>query len=248
MFFVLVLLLGATVAGAQQHSYTPADVEAGALLYREHCATCHGDDGQLLAGVNLRRGEFKRAKSDDDLMNVIASGVRGTAMPPHNFVTSQLFALVAFIRAMRDFQTGPTGGDAARGQALFEGKGGCLGCHRVAGKGSRLGPDLTDIGIIRPRHHIERSLLEPNESILPQHRSIRAIGADGTEYIGQRLNEDTHTVQILDGKERLLSLSKDQLKEYGMMKTSPMPSYRGKFTAQELADIVAYLASLKGSR
>jgi putative heme-binding domain-containing protein len=247
MFFLLLLCAG--LASAQQHSYTPADIEAGALLYREHCAVCHGDDGQLLAGVNLRRGEFKRAKSDDDLTYVISNGVRGTAMPPHNFVTSQLFALVAFLRAMREFDAGPIGsGDAARGRGLFEGKGGCLSCHRVDSKGARLGPDLTDIGIIRPRRHLERSLLEPSEVILPQHRSVRAVTADGTVIVGQRLNEDTHTVQILDAKARLLSLPKDQLKEYGMMTTSAMPSYRGKFTAQEIADIVAYLASLKGGR
>ena len=170
-------------------------------------------------------------------------------MPPHNFVTSQLFALVAFLRAMREFDAGPIGsGDASRGRALFETKGGCFSCHRVAGKGSRLGPDLSDIGIIRPRRHLERSLLEPNESILPQHRTVRAVTTSGTEILGQRLNEDTHTVQILDAKEQLRSLAKDQLKEYGMMSTSPMLSYRGKFNAQELADIVAYLASLKGGR
>jgi len=30
------------------------------------------------------------------------------------------------------------------------------------------------------------------------------------------------------------------------MKDSPMPSYRGKLSPQELADVVAYLNSLKG--
>src|SRR5262249_43638828 len=35
---------------------------------------------------------------------------------------------------------------AARGKAIFEGKGACLDCHRVVDRGSRFGPDLTDIG------------------------------------------------------------------------------------------------------
>jgi putative heme-binding domain-containing protein len=246
---IALLLLCAISAIAQQHSYSPADIEAGALLYREHCAVCHGQDGELISGVNLRRGQFRRGNSDDDLMQVISRGVPGTAMPPHNFTNPQLWSLVAFVRTMREFQDGPiSAGDASRGLKLLEGKGGCLACHRVGDKGSRLGPDLTEIGIIRPRSHLERSVLEPNESILPQHRSVRAVTRDGTVVIGRRLNEDTHTVQILDAKEQLLSLSKDGLKEYGTMKTSPMPSYRGKFTAQELADIVQYLASLKGSR
>jgi hypothetical protein len=39
---------------------------------------------------------------------------------------------------------------------------------------------------------------------------------------------------------------KSDLKEYGFLKSSPMPSYKDKLTAQELADLVSYLVSLKG--
>src|SRR5215468_270531 len=37
-------------------------------------------------------------------------------------------------------------GDAVRGKAIFEGKGNCQSCHRVAGVGSVFGPDLSTIG------------------------------------------------------------------------------------------------------
>src|SRR5262245_35298876 len=98
---------------AQQHSYSPEDVENGARLYQANCLACHGQDGDLIPGANLRRGEFRRGSSDDDLMQVISSGIPGTAMPPHNFVTSQLFAIVSFLRSMRDAPSGSAIGGSA---------------------------------------------------------------------------------------------------------------------------------------
>jgi putative heme-binding domain-containing protein len=243
----VLVFCGAALLG-QQHSYSPEDVETGARLYQTNCLACHGQDGDAIADANLRRGEFRRGSSDDDLMQVISYGIPGTAMPPHNFVTSQLFAVVAFLRSLRDApKSASTAGTAERGRILFEGKGGCPGCHRVDGKGARIGPDLSDVGLFRSAQRLERSILEPNESILLQHRLLRAVTADGTVITGRRLNEDTHTVQLLDAKDRLISLIKADLKEYGPVKTSPMPSFRDKFTAKELADLVSYLVSLKGS-
>jgi hypothetical protein len=43
-----------------------------------------------------------------------------------------------------------------------------------------------------------------------------------------------------------VSLAKADLKEYSVSKTSLMPSYQGKLSAQELSDVVAYLLTLKG--
>ena len=69
---------------------------------------------------------------------------------------------------------------------------------------------------------------------------------NGQVYRGRRLNEDTYTVQIIDEQERLISLDKTTLREYTVVKTSSMPSYKDELTAEELSDIVAYLHSLRG--
>ena len=63
---------------------------------------------------------------------------------------------------------------------------------------------------------------------------------------GRRLNEDTYTVQLFDDQEKLLSLTKADLREYTILTVSPMPSYKDRLTQDELADVVAYLLSLKG--
>jgi len=227
--------------------YLSSDVENGSRLYRNNCFACHGPEGALIPGVDFRRGQFKRASSDEDILRVIASGVPGTAMPPTNVTDSQRLALVAYIRSLHDSAVNSIGsGDAGRGRALLEGKGGCLACHRISGQGSRVGPDLSEVGAIRAAAYIERSILAPNESVLPEHRFVRVVTRQGAVITGRRLNEDTHTLQIIDTEERLHSFAKSDLREFTLLTTSTMPSYEGKFSSQELTDLVTYLLSLKG--
>src|SRR5881628_3877215 len=146
---------------------------------------------------------------------------------------------------MREFDTRPARGDAVGGQMLFEEKGNCTSCHRVSGKGSRVAPDLSDIGAVRAPEALERSLIDPTASMLPLNRSIRAVTRDGKVITGRRLNEDTYTVQLIDTNERLVSLVKPDLREYTVLKTSTMPSYKDKLSAAERDDLVAYLRTLK---
>jgi putative heme-binding domain-containing protein len=233
--------------------YAPSDIQGGSRIYTAQCAACHGPNGDNVAKVDLRSGKFSRASSDDDLRKLISTGVSGTAMPPFKFDSSQLNMIVAYLRNMRDFNS-HTGshtvkvGEALRGQAVFETKAKCITCHRVNGKGSRVGPDLSDIGGNRTAEVLERSLLDPNASILPANRFVRAVTRDGKTVRGRRLNEDSYTVQIMDEQERLVSLVKADLREYTVIKTSAMPSYKDTLNSDERADVVAYLLSLKGSQ
>ena len=235
----------------QEHvgQHSQVEVEAGFTLYNANCFACHGANGDSVPGVNLRSGRFRHAATDSELNRLIQTGIPGTSMPPGRFTTAELAGLVAYVRSMHEFESlGAPGGDAGRGQVVFEGKGGCLGCHRVNGKGSHLAPDLSDIGAIRPPDTLARKLLDPNGSMLPVNRSVRAVTSDGTVINGRRLNEDTYTVQLIDANERLVSLAKGGLREYTILKTSPMPSYKDKLSSGELDDVVAYLRTLKGSR
>jgi mono/diheme cytochrome c family protein len=53
-------------------------------------------------------------------------------------------------------------------------------------------------------------------------------------------------VQLLDSKERLVSLRRANLRESAFVEKSSMPSYKDKLSSGELADLVSYLVSLKG--
>jgi putative heme-binding domain-containing protein len=218
-------------------------------LYNANCITCHGANGDGISGINLQTGQFRRISTDDDLNRIIQTGIPGTAMPPGRYSTAELGGLVAYVRSMRDFDAvAPRSGDATRGETIFEEKGTCTSCHRVNGKGSRVAPDLSDIGAVRSPDALRRSVLDPTASMLPVNRSIRAVTRDGKVISGRRLNDDTYTVQLIDTQESLVSLTKAELREYTILKTSAMPSYKDKLNGAELDDLVAYLRKLKGSR
>jgi putative heme-binding domain-containing protein len=236
----------AAVSLLAQHE-TAADIEDGGRVFRDACANCHGPDGDEVAGVDLGRGQFRRATSDEDLIRIVRNGIPGTPMPASNFSEQQAARVVAYLRSLAaSRRSGSAAGDAARGRAIFEGKGGCTNCHRVNGSGSRVGPDLSSVGQLRRASELEASLLDPDAEIQASNRSYRVVTRDGTTVTGRLLNLDTFTVQLLDSNERLRSFVKSDLREHGFVDKSPMPPYREKLDRQELADVVSYLVSLKG--
>ncbi len=242
----IALGMASGASGQRGRGVTDPGVEFGGRLYATNCYHCHGD-GNLVAGVDFRKGQFKGASSDADIAGVIRAGVAGTAMPPHTFSAYEMTSLVAYLRSLRDSGGAPATGDAAAGRAVFEGKGACESCHRVNAKGSRVAVDLSDVGSARSAAYIERALVDPNSALVPQNRFIRAVTRDGATITGRRLNEDTESVQIIDDHERLVSFEKADLRSYTVLTDSPMPSYKDKLSDKERADLVAYLVSLKGT-
>ena len=235
-------------ADAQVHEgqYEQADIEYGLFVYRAECATCHGDNGDGVPSVDLRSGRLRQASTDRELRQVIRNGIPGTAMPSFSFDAAESVGIVAYLRNMNFEADVVALGDTERGRILFAGKGECSTCHRVGGHGPRLAPELTTIGAMRAPSILQRSLLDPTGSMRPINRPVILVTPDGERVVGRRLNEDTYTVQLIDEQERLRSLDKADLQEYTILTESPMPSYADLLDPQELADMLAYLVSLKG--
>jgi putative heme-binding domain-containing protein len=155
------------------------------------------------------------------------------------------------------------GGDPARGKAIYEGKGDCASCHRINGVGSRLGPDLSEIGVPRgggggkqgtpapaPTLNLtalETSIVDPDADVAMSNRLVRIVTKDGKSVTGRLLNHDNFTVQFMDPQGKLHSYLKADLKESTVLTKGLMPSYKDRLSSQEVADVVAYLATLKGS-
>ena len=135
-------------------------------------------------------------------------------------------------------------GDASPGQAIVEGKGNCLSCHRIRLTGSRFAPDLSEVGARTPAQLLT-SLTDPDAEILPANSPYRVVLKDGATVDGRLLDEDTFTVQLIDTKENLRSFTKSDVRSFGIQTKSPMPSFKGKLSEQELADVVGYLSTLK---
>src|ERR671937_998945 len=77
-------------------------------------------------------------------------------------------------------------GDAARGRELFFKSSGlqCVNCHRVAGTGSTLGPDLTQVGKKYTKAQILESILEPSKRIEPKYVAYLLETTDGKVHTG----------------------------------------------------------------
>jgi putative heme-binding domain-containing protein len=255
-FAVCCLVLAAATPRAQAQTlnqdhgrYDAADVDKGRRLYGTQCRACHGVAGDNVQGIDLRLGRFRTtaSASDEALAGVITSGVPGKGMPGFRFQPGDMTSIVAFIRSGFDEASLSTKvGDAARGRSLFDGRAECATCHRVNGRGPRLAPDLSSIGATRTLASLQRSILQPTASLLPINRPVRIVTKDGRTLKGRRLNEDTYTVQIADDQGRLHSLTKADLKQFVVETTASMPSYETRLAPDEVADVIAYLVSLKG--
>ena len=265
--FVAALALSAGHPRAQQHSYTQAEIDEGRRLYDANCGRCHNDDGAGVTGIELFK-QIKRANSDEDIAKLIQNGIPGTSMPPHAFTQPQALSVVAYLRSMVGVTpaarpgapaagrgaSAASGGDPARGRMIFMGTGGCTTCHRAEGTGGTTGPNLSAIGAPRGGRGfaapvdpaaIERAILDPDADIAPAFRVYQVTPKSGAQVKGTLLNQDTFSVQMLDEAQNLRSFMKSDLKDFGFL-PSPMPSYRGRLTGQDVADVVAYLLTLKG--
>ena len=246
---VVALMLGSAARALAQAPVPPGGGPPppnGERLYMENCSDCHGPEGDAVANVDLGHGRFRRATTDPELIGIVLRGIPNTTMPPHNFSEAEAAAIVRFLREKAS-RAAATAGNAANGRTLFTGKGNCASCHRVAGAGSRLGPDLSDIGRLRNSTDIERAIVDPDSMIVPSNRFVRLVMRDGATITGRLLNQDTFNVQLLDSKEQLRTLQRADLKDFAFIDKSPMPAFRDKLTAGEIGDLVSYLVSLQGT-
>src|SRR5215467_7045253 len=246
MGVVAVVCLAAGGAALAQQRYIPAEIEAGGRLYTSNCTGCHGPEGDGVGGINFSQGKFRRAATDDDLLRIISRGIPGTPMAPSGMSESQIGQIVGYLRSMTARGDAPAGGDAARGKSIVESKGQSLTCHTIGVNGLHAGPALTDIGAQRRAVDLMRSLVEPGAEIRPENRTIRVTMRDGRTLTGRFLNQDTFSIQLIDATDKLMSIDKSTVRDSTLLSTSPMPSFKDKLSAQELADVVTYLASLKG--
>lgn len=139
-------------------------------------------------------------------------------------------------------------GDAARGRQRFlDGQTGqCVQCHRLQGSGQAVGADLDAIGKRRTRQQLLESILDPSKEVEPKFRSHQVLTADGIIVIGLKIldSEDFVVLRSADGKDH--RIAKDDIESTRVQAESLMPTgLAAEMTAQELADLLEFLCSLK---
>jgi cytochrome c oxidase cbb3-type subunit 3 len=256
-WYSMPLLLGAFLVSASAffqaqetgHGFTTADIERGGQIYLLTCASCHGPNGDTVPGVNIATGSFRRATTDQDLAALVRRGIPGTAMPPNSLSEAEALQVVAYLRAWpaaaRASTSTPGGlpGRAVEGRALY-GTLDCATCHMLDGRGGYLGPDLSSAGITRTPDELRRALTDPSADIRVGMRTVTVQPASGPPIMGRLLNHDTYTLQFIDTAGRLTSVRKDAVRTWAVMEASAMPNYATSLTAQQIADLVAYMQTL----
>ncbi|MEO7650516.1 MAG: c-type cytochrome [Bryobacteraceae bacterium] len=238
----------AMAAGTQPKVKLPgshADLTSGQKLFQNHCALCHGPKGEGGRGPLLTRAKLSRAPDDSTLLKVIEDGIRGTEMPGASLSEREIKQTAAYVRSLGKVPQKPVPGNAARGGETYSGKG-CANCHSIKGHGGVSGPDLAAIGARRSAAYLTEAVVNPGTSLPDGYLLLTVISKNGQSVTGVRLNEDSFSLQVQDNDGRAHSFWKHEIEQVQKQRgKSPMPSYKGKLSDEEITDLVAYLASLK---
>ena len=252
---LIATLVVATAWGSAHLDAAQNDLALGRPLFLEHCASCHGPDGQGGRGPVLAVRKLRNAGSDEDIAWFIENGIAGSIMTGFSLPKAEVKLIVAWVRKLGDTTSTAAPGSVDRGGLLYQGKGACVRCHALKGFGGAIGPDLTDVGARRTIAYLRTSLIDP-ETEVPQTRTVDAprenfllvsVEIRGRRIEGVRVNEDAFSILVRDMSGELHSLNKADIssltKRWGK---SPMPSYRTVLSERELDDLVAFLASQRG--
>lgn len=139
-------------------------------------------------------------------------------------------------------------GDSAKGRRVFFENAGvsCKNCHRIQKDGKEVGPELTTIGKKLTRAQLLESMLEPSKLIDPKYVTYVAELDDGRLLTGLLVNKDEHEVVLKDAQDKLHRIPSKQIEQLVPQRQSLMPDLLLRdMTAQQVADLLEYLSSLK---
>ena len=139
-------------------------------------------------------------------------------------------------------------GDSSRGKRLFfeTASVSCKNCHRIQKEGKEVGPDLTTIGKKLTRPQLLESILEPSKLIDPKYVTYVAELDDGRLLTGLLLTKDDNEIVLKDAQDKSHRIPAKQIEQLVPQRQSLMPDLLFRdLTAQQVADLVEYLGSLK---
>ena len=225
--------------------HTPEVISEGRQLYNSSCTACHGFEGtDGDRGPALAAARRYLRNSDDDLFAAIKNGIPGTLMPAAGLPEDRVWKIVAYIRSLRATASDEVvEGIAERGAELFQGRGGCVTCHMIRGRGGMLGPDLSNIAAERSVRYLRQALTERRPNIPAGFQPVRLTMKSGETLDGVIKNENNFSLQVMDRSYALHLLQRDDVAkaEYGSRSLMPY-DYGKNLTTAELQDLLAFLS------
>lgn len=244
--FCCLTLLAGTLR-AQSREGDPEAKSEGAILFRQNCASCHGNDGRGgERAPNIATRHDVVATSDAQLKDVVGKGIPEAGMPSFDDLGAEkVNEMVGYLRVLQG--VGGTAhtelpGDPAAGEAIFFGKASCSNCHMVHGRGGFLGEDLTGYAQGRTVDAIRAVIVNPASSPGGGGRLTSIAMTDRTRFEGVIRAENNFTVVLQTEDGAFHSISRDRIAKLDDNGSSLMPQDYGKrLTPKELDDVVSYL-------
>lgn len=136
--------------------------------------------------------------------------------------------------------------DFGNGKKMFTVTG-CYKCHRFAGSGGIVGPDLTAVGRRFNDQNMLESLIEPSKVVSDQYEATMFLTASGKQVVGRVVNLNGDTLMVSENMldpGRLTNIKRDDIEEMMVSKKSMMPDgLLNNLSREEILDLVAYLQS-----
>jgi putative membrane-bound dehydrogenase-like protein len=139
-------------------------------------------------------------------------------------------------------------GDATRGRGIFfkSSAAQCKQCHAVQNFGGTLGPELSQIGKKYERKTLLETIIEPSKAVAPEFVPQLLETKSGQVYAGFLVEKTADHVVLKDVNSRLVRVEVDEIEAIVPQQKSLMPELvLSEVTAQDAADLLAFLTSLK---
>ena len=161
---------------------------------------------------------------------------------PHDKRVKRLGATVQAAQILR------IPGNASAGRILFTKAAGvqCRNCHRVGKQGKAVGPDLDGIAKKNDRRALLDSILQPSKKVDPKFRAYLVETVQGRVHTGLLVSKSDKAVVLRDATGKDLRVAAEDIEMIVAQPKSLMPELLVKdMTAQQLANLLAFLESLK---
>jgi cytochrome c oxidase cbb3-type subunit III len=233
-----------------------AKAAAGKQTFVQNCAFCHGLDasGGERGGDLIRSLIVARDRHGEEIGKILATGIPAKGMPPFNFTPAQVDEISNFLhqrvaeKASRNAR--PVNiviGDAAAGEAYFNGAGGCRECHSPTGDlahiAARLEPQDLQLRMLFPPRPGGRGEAAQTEA---RPTEVTVTTPDGQQVHGVLVRLDDFTVALRDGSGSYRSWNRtSNLKVDVKDPRAAHYALLDKYTDRDIHNLVAYLETLK---
>jgi putative heme-binding domain-containing protein len=171
---------------------------------------------------------------DDEELHRLATKIWGRVQPATPLQLQGRISAVSQLARRRK-------GDVARGLTIFEKT--CANCHKLHGKGTQIGPNLTGAerkDVLK----LIRNIVDPSSEVRPQYISYIAVTESGRVITGLLADSNAKSITLLEPKNKRVVLSRADLEELRESPVSLMPEkLLDQLSDQQIRDLLSYIQS-----